>query len=253
MPGGRPSKLTPEVQEKICKWIRGGNYPAVAAMAAGIAHSTFFEWLKRGARQRKGKYKEFSDAVEKARAEGESILVGAITRAAIQGDWKPAAWLLSRSRPRRWGGVDVNREDPWDPVATPALDSQMALAAPLRSLPPEQSVEVLKQLIGDAPGPPPDRVVIRRRAGDRMSKRQGGFDYVDSERRGYWAVLSDGERSVRVTEHPGTLVSMARAGVLDGEARKDAESLTSLVETTMAPGQQGRIPDAIWARKEWPR
>lgn len=54
----------------------------------------------------------------------------------------------------------------------------------------------------------------------------GLFDYV-GERRGYWAQLAapNGHR-VTLTEHPGTLLSMLRAGVLTGEARRDAEELT---------------------------
>ena len=46
--GGRPSKLTPEVQEKIVTAIRAGNYAQVAAVYAGIGERTFYRWMERG-------------------------------------------------------------------------------------------------------------------------------------------------------------------------------------------------------------
>lgn len=50
-----------------------------------------------------------------------------------------------------------------------------------------------------------------------------GFDYADASQRGYWAMLRDGAgRTVLLTEYPATLLSMLRAGVLDGEAKRDA-------------------------------
>lgn len=55
-----------------------------------------------------------------------------------------------------------------------------------------------------------------------------GFDYAD-ETRGYWARLRDGGgRELILTEYPGTLLAMLRAGVLVGEAKADAEKLKEL-------------------------
>ncbi len=44
----RPSKLTPEVSEKIVRAIRAGNYPAVAAAHAGIHAATYYRWMEHG-------------------------------------------------------------------------------------------------------------------------------------------------------------------------------------------------------------
>jgi len=127
MPAGRPSKLTPEVQETICRAIRRGCYIETAAALGGIHKDTFYEWLKRGNRQSKGKYREFSDAVKKALAEAESRELKIIDKAA-QGytvvktkrvehpdgkveetheeshrfNWQAAAWKLERCFPDRW-------------------------------------------------------------------------------------------------------------------------------------------------------
>ena len=49
----RPSKLTPETQNRIVQAARAGNYREAAARSAGIAPSTLYDWLSRGrARQR---------------------------------------------------------------------------------------------------------------------------------------------------------------------------------------------------------
>jgi len=53
--------------------------------------------------------------------------------------------------------------------------------------------------------------------------RLAGFDYADQSQRGYWATLRDGAgNTVIVTDYPRTLLSMLRAGVLEGEAQRDA-------------------------------
>jgi hypothetical protein len=106
MPGGRPTKLTPELQERICLAIRAGNYIEVAASFAGIHKDTFYRWLKRGARASRGIYREFSDAVEKALADSEAGDVARISKAAEQGHWQAAAWRLERKHPQRWGRRD---------------------------------------------------------------------------------------------------------------------------------------------------
>lgn len=98
----RPTKLTPELQEKICQAIRAGNYIETAAAYAGVNKSTLYDWLKRGGRAKSGKYKEFSNAVEKALAEAEVRDVFIIGKAAEE-NWQAAAWRLERKFPDRWG------------------------------------------------------------------------------------------------------------------------------------------------------
>jgi transposase len=116
-PGGRPTKLTQDIQDKITLCIRGGNYAETAAAYAGIHKSTFYDWLKRGEREiqrllndpkakpRKAEasFVEFSDAVEKAMTEAEMRDVAVIMAAR---DWKAAAWHLERRQPQKWGRSD---------------------------------------------------------------------------------------------------------------------------------------------------
>jgi transposase len=105
-PLGRPAKLTPELQNKICDAIRAGNYLETAAAFAGIGKSTFYDWLRRGQRVSKGIYHDFSEAVEKALADSEARDVALIAKAAADGQWQAAAWRLERKFPDRWGRRD---------------------------------------------------------------------------------------------------------------------------------------------------
>jgi len=101
----RPTKLTPELQEKILQAVRAGNYIETAAVYAGINKTTLYDWLKRGARAKSGKFREFSNALEKALAEAEVRDVAIIAKAA-QEQWQAAAWRLERKYPCRWGRRD---------------------------------------------------------------------------------------------------------------------------------------------------
>jgi hypothetical protein len=98
----RPEKLTPEVQQKIVDSLRMGNYIETASAYAGINKTTLYDWLKRGARENRGKYRVFSNAVEKAMAEAEMRDVALIAQAAKE-NWQAAAWRLERKYPARWG------------------------------------------------------------------------------------------------------------------------------------------------------
>jgi transposase len=105
-PPGRPTRLTPELQAKLCDAIRAGNYMETAAAFAGIRKATLHNWLRRGARQSQGIYHAFSEAVEKALADSEARDVALIAKAAAEGQWQAAAWRLERKFPDRWGRRD---------------------------------------------------------------------------------------------------------------------------------------------------
>jgi hypothetical protein len=61
---------TPELQQRICAFIRAGGFPRVAAEAAGVPADLFERWLRRGQRRRAPDcYREFAAAVAQARAQ----------------------------------------------------------------------------------------------------------------------------------------------------------------------------------------
>ena len=67
-PGGRKTKLTPELHQSIVAYIRAGAFDWVAAQACGIASSTFYLWLQQGDAG-DPQFVEFSEDVRRARAE----------------------------------------------------------------------------------------------------------------------------------------------------------------------------------------
>lgn len=131
--GGRKSKLTPELQERICRLVREGNYLRVAALATGIHEATLYRWLADGEAEKSGIYREFYVALKRAEAEAEARMVARIETAAVE-TWQAAAWYLERKYADRWGRrerVDVRHslEDEarrW--ARENGLDEQDALA-----------------------------------------------------------------------------------------------------------------------------
>jgi transposase len=127
---GRPSKLTPELQKKIVKLVRDGNYFETAAQAAGIAKSTLYDWLKRGESDEEP-FAEFSDALKKAEAEAEADAV-AMVRAGLRDapQWQSAMTFLERRAAERWA-----KRDPDHGLKTKALELEVeTLRAKLKLL-----------------------------------------------------------------------------------------------------------------------
>jgi hypothetical protein len=95
MPGGRPSKLRPEVAERIIEAVEAGASLRVTAAYAGIAQSTLLAWLAKaeedGAR---GEFVEFSERVGAARS-GLFVRLG---QTAIAGAMKDPRLALSSMR-----------------------------------------------------------------------------------------------------------------------------------------------------------
>lgn len=107
---GRPPKLTPEVQARIETSLRGGNYREVAARFAGVSSATLREWMRAGKRDSdKGRatvHRAFYQAVRKAEADAESLVVGRLMMAA-QHDVKAMCFWLERKHSQRWGRKDT--------------------------------------------------------------------------------------------------------------------------------------------------
>lgn len=98
MPAGRPTKLTPEVQQRVVDAIRGGNYREVAARWAGIGERTLQAWMV----GRKPHHREFQRAVLEAEQAAEIRAVALLMQAAAS-DPDHAKWWLERKFPSRWG------------------------------------------------------------------------------------------------------------------------------------------------------
>src|SRR3990167_3122115 len=76
--GGRPSKLTPEIQAKILEFVRAGNYLHIAAVASGIGETTFRRWMEQGEAQPKGRFHTFRRSLLAAEAQAEAETIARV-------------------------------------------------------------------------------------------------------------------------------------------------------------------------------
>lgn len=149
---GRPTILTPEIQEKICALVAKGNYLTTAARAAGLKLTTLKAWLDRGRAGNKT-FTPFVAAIKSAKAEAEAQMVAAIREAGHgyrvkkirtlthpdgtiervvettwRRDWQALAWILERTRPKQYARRDglavtgqVTHAHSWLEVMTRAI------------------------------------------------------------------------------------------------------------------------------------
>lgn len=114
-PPGRPTKLTPELQAKVVKLVRAGNYAETAALSVGITVATWTSWCARG-REGEEPYAEFLAAIMRARAEAEIALLRRVEEGDPQGTGfgtgRAALTILERTRPKRFAAhVRVHQEE----------------------------------------------------------------------------------------------------------------------------------------------
>lgn len=95
--GGRETKLTPELADRILSAIRQGSYREIAAQAAGVRPETLSRWMHRDGEP----YETFRCRVEKTEADIERRMVRCVTNAAAA-DPKYAVTFLERKFPERW-------------------------------------------------------------------------------------------------------------------------------------------------------
>lgn len=102
---GRPTKLTGDVSAAIAAAVRAGAPLATAAAAAGVGERTVYRWLELARRpgRRFAAHRALARALERARAQRQLELVGRITAAGPNGDWRASAWWLQHEFPERWG------------------------------------------------------------------------------------------------------------------------------------------------------
>jgi len=96
---GRPTALTPEVRDKVVMALSIGNYRKDAAGFAGVDPRTLHRWLAKGRSDPGGEYGGFARDVAEAEGRAKIAALGCVQKAARDGDWRAAAWLLERKHP----------------------------------------------------------------------------------------------------------------------------------------------------------
>jgi len=89
------AKLNDTTKERLVKAIELGLTNRLACQYAGIAESTFYLWMEK-ARGGHPKYLDLLEALKKAEAENAAECFSVIKRAAMDGTWTAAAWVLER-------------------------------------------------------------------------------------------------------------------------------------------------------------
>jgi hypothetical protein len=85
LPSGHAPKLTPETTEIFFNRYKNSSNAAASADACGIGERTLYDWLERGERQLRGKYRDFLDAFTKLRGEIRDIPAARHRRIALGG------------------------------------------------------------------------------------------------------------------------------------------------------------------------
>jgi len=93
---GRPTRLTAEVQRKVCEAVLLGCTYDIAASYAGISQRSLFTWLARGRDGHSKLFEDFYAAVKNAEAMNAVRNLASIAQAAKEGNWTAAAWMLER-------------------------------------------------------------------------------------------------------------------------------------------------------------
>lgn len=100
---GRPTLLNDQVQDRLIEAFKLGQISIPSACHyAGIGERTYYQWMQKG-RDGDPKYQQFSQDIEKARAEAVMVNLAVIRKAAQQGHWQAAAWWLERVLPKEYG------------------------------------------------------------------------------------------------------------------------------------------------------
>lgn len=97
----RKTKLTEDVQARICDALSIGVPRNTAAQAGGITERTFYNWMERGEAGRRGRFVQFFQAVQAAENQAE-ITAMAVWRSAMPTDWRAAKEFLERRFPEKY-------------------------------------------------------------------------------------------------------------------------------------------------------
>ena len=151
----RPSKLTPEVEERIIKALLAGSHVATAARCAGVHPATFYRWIERGDPNGTGRadrpYRVFAARVDQTMAEAEVRQLARINKAG-ETRWEAHAWLLARRYPERWGRRAAIQPDAAPPRAPRTQNPSRTPSLAITAL-SDQELAVLARLTGAAQPP----------------------------------------------------------------------------------------------------
>ncbi|MFI9552357.1 hypothetical protein [Nonomuraea endophytica] len=100
---GRPTKLTPELQDQLCRHLKAGHFLGTAADLCGVGRSTVHRWLAQAEEEdAPAELRAFQAAVTQARATSADILIAAAFADAVGGVLVREAERADGTRERAW-------------------------------------------------------------------------------------------------------------------------------------------------------
>lgn len=107
----RPTKLNKDVIVRIGQAIKLGMTYEHAAQYIGVAYETFNRWMKEGANAESNTLKcQFYQVVKESEGTAVAACMAKIQKAATDGQWTAAAWILERRYPATYGRRVVQQE-----------------------------------------------------------------------------------------------------------------------------------------------
>lgn len=103
----RPTKLNPDIAERIVQAMSVGATYEIAARVGGVNERTLRRWIALGERQKSGEYALFAKSVREVQSKLVTRLLAVIDKAAAMGDWKAAAWKLAHVLPEQYSDKRV--------------------------------------------------------------------------------------------------------------------------------------------------
>lgn len=152
MATGRRSLLTKETTDRFCEAVRLGMTYKLASQYAGISDMTFYSW-KRKADAGSAKHVKFLKTVKTAESHGAAKCLAVIERAAEEGSWQAAAWILERRHKyiRETVAVEAPIEDVAEMVDPNSKSGREAILEELAKLPQDLIVDALnRRTVGNA-------------------------------------------------------------------------------------------------------
>ena len=99
----RPTKMTPDIINRIGDGISLGLTYASAANAAGITYQTLNFWMNKGKNSKSGEYFEFYKYITKCNADAAKALLECLNKAAVAGNCQVCMFILERRFPEDFG------------------------------------------------------------------------------------------------------------------------------------------------------
>mgnify|MGYP003644599109 FL=1 len=129
------AKLNADTKARLIEGIKLGMTNKLAAQYAGIAISTFYLWREK-ANAGEPLYMDLMDSLKRAEAQSAAHSLAVIKKAAQDGTWTAAAWMLERRHNfRRDPVVEVEAVDTSELVDPNTAEGRAAIIAHVAELP----------------------------------------------------------------------------------------------------------------------